>query len=503
MILFLRAFMYLLAILCSCNETKTDTAQEASFQYLDPTDILEWRGPGGPSISFSQEELWSNCSPLFGGENDDLHHNLVVPYRGHLVMPWIPEWSRGGVSFFDVSNPCQPVKEGELYHERLRESHSLSFIHLPTEDPNAGEYMVLTGVLGLQFWEVSDLSNMEMLNYMQIEGVFYPDSYTRVVLSVFWQYPYVYVAAADNGIFVVDATNPREPELVNQYIFDPPLRTAGVFAVGNTLFVSSAEGSDAALLDISDPKNPQPIGGGRFQSKDGNGDAKEAYHANVAGPWALFARKEGGGGVIVYDISDPQNPTYVSDIFTEGGNGGYVFYDEGYLFLGDSHWGKVFDATDINAITEIGTGYLPGDLDTMTPYGNVAILSVDDEAEDGIASAVMPWTQEPDTAGPIPMYINPNDGAQNIPLTARIGVSFNEMVEPTSVFPGSIRVFNKAGEGIDGWASAQENIAYFTPKEPLVEGETYTIQVLEGGIRDINNNPVETTVEQTFSTIGQ
>jgi hypothetical protein len=389
-----------------------------------------------------------------------------------------------------------------LYHERLRESHSLGFVLLPEEDPNAGEYLVLTGVLGIQFWEVSDLENMEMLNYMQIEGVFYPDSYTRVVLSVFWQYPYVYVAGADNGIFVVDATNPREPELVTQYVFDPPMRSAGVFAVGNTLFVSSAEGSDAALLDISDPRDPQPIGGGRFQSKDENGDPKESYHANVAGPWALFARKEGGGGVIIYDITDPSNPTYVSDVFTEGGNGGYVFYDEGFLFLGDSHWSKIFDARDLNNITELGTGYLPGDLDTLTPYGNVAILSVDDESEDDIASAVMPWQTEPDTDGPIPLYINPNPGAENIPLTARIGISFNEMVEPTSVFPGSVRLFNKEGEAIEGWASAQENIAYFTPKEPLKPNETYTIQVMEGGVRDANNNAVETTQEQIFYTIG-
>lgn len=493
--------MFFTLILLACTESKT-TDTSVGYQYPDATEMPELRGAGGPNVEFTEEQLWTNCSPLYGGERDALHHNLVVPYRGHLVMPWIPEWGIGGASFFDVSDPCNPQKQGELFHERLRESHALGFVLLPEDDPNAGEYMVLTGVLGLQFWEVSDIDNMEMLNYMQIEGVFYPDSYTRVILSVFWQYPYVYVASADNGIFIVDATNPREPELVNQYIFDPPLRTAGVFAIGNTLFVSAAEGSDAALLDISDPVNPQPIGGGRFQSMDSNGDPKEAYHANVAGPWAFFARKEGGGGVIVYDISDPSSPTYVSDVYTEGGNGGYVFYDEGYLFLGDSHWSKVFDARDISNITEIGTGYLAGDLDTMTPYGNVAILSVDDDAEDDIASTVMPWHTDPDVDGPIPLYITPIADAENVPLTSRIGVSFNEMVEPTSVFPGSIRLLDKSGTPVEGWASAQENIAYFTPKELLKANETYTIQVLEGGVRDINNNSVQTTVEQVFYTIG-
>lgn len=494
--------MFSSVLVLSCTPTKELDSAVLGYQYPSPTDMPALRGSGGPNQSFAEEDLWSHCSPLYGGSEDGLHHNLVVPYRGHLVMPWIPEWGRGGVSFFNFSDPCSPQKEAEFYHDRLRESHALGFAYLPEDDPNAGEYLVLTGILGLQFWEISNLENMEMLNYMEISGVFYPDSYTRVVLSVFWQYPYVYVGASDNGVFVVDATNPREPELVTQYLFDPPMRSAAVFAVGNTLFVSSAEGSDAALLDISDPRDPQPIGGGRFQTKIADGTPKEAYHANVAGPWALFARKEDGGGVIIYDISNPSEPTYVQDVFTQGGNGGYVFYDEGHLFLGDSHWAKVFDAQDFDNITEIGTGYLTGDLDTITPYGNVAILSVDDDATDGVASVVMPWNKEIDTAGPIPLYINPNSDAENIPLTARIGISFNEMIEPTSAFPGSIRLIDSTGNNIEGWAGAQENIAYFTPKSPLSPNETYTIQVLAGGIRDVNNNAVETTIEQRFSTLG-
>ena len=74
----------------------------------------------------------------------------------------------------------------------------------PDNEGIFGDYVVLTGTKGLQFWNVTDLDNLEMINYMEIEGVFYPDSYTRVVLSVYWQYPYVYVAAADNGVFIVD-----------------------------------------------------------------------------------------------------------------------------------------------------------------------------------------------------------------------------------------------------------------------------------------------------------
>ena len=47
--------------------------------------------------------------------------------------------------------------------------------------------------------------------------------------------------------------------------------------------------------------------------------------------------------------------------------------------------------SDRNNITEIGTGYLAGDLDTLTPFGNIAVLAVDEDAENEEASIVMPW----------------------------------------------------------------------------------------------------------------
>lgn len=501
-------FYFLSVGFFACSSSKQDTSSfsDNGFTYPDATSMPDFRGTGGPQITFSEDQLWTNCAALMGGEQDYDHHNLVVPYRGHLVMPWSPEFGTGGISFFDMEDPCNPQKVAEGWHERMRESHALGFVHLREDDPDNegifGDYVVLTGTRGLQFWNVSDLENLEMINYMEIEGVFYPDSYTRVVLSVFWQYPYVYVAAADNGVFVVNAQNPYEPELVGHYPFTPILRASGVFAQGNDLLVTSAEGEEAVMLDISNPIDPQPIPGGSFITYDSTGEATEAYHANRAGNLAMFARKEGGGGVIIYDISDPSTPTFIGDVKTEGGNGGYVFYDEGYLFLGDSHWGKVFDGRDLTNITEIGTGYLPGDLDTLTPFGNVAILSVDDEAEDEISSAVMPWKTDPDTTGPKILGHSPKDGATGLALTTRIGIGCNEAIEPSSVFAGSIRMFDENGNGVDGWGNAQENTVNFTPKKALESNTTYRVEVKAKGIRDAHGNVLEEDYTFSFTTAG-
>lgn len=475
---------------------------EPGWAFPDPDEGPPLRGPGGPTASFDESELWQGCASLTGGDEDVLHHNLVMPYRGHLVLPWAPEFGGGGLAFFEMNDPCQPVRVGTSFSRYMRETHAIAFLHLPDDDPQAGDYAVVTGNLGVQVWDITDYTAPVELAYLTLPNVFYPDAYARVVLSVFWQYPYLYVAGADNGLYIVDTSTLAEPEQVGEYSFDPVLRAGGVFALGNTLMVSSAEGKKVGLLDISTPTEPQPIGGGLFEIQTAEGVAVEAYHANRVGDLALFARKEGGGGVIAYDVSDPTQPTYYGEGFSEGGNGGYVFYHEGLAFVGDSHWGRVYDLSAAGAFPAIGTATLPGDQDTFVPYGNVAVLSVDDDAEDGIASSIIPWSTTPDARGPVVLAVDPPDGATGLPPTARVGVGFDEIIEPSSFFQGSIRLYDDDGSAVQGWTTAQETIGTYTPKQALKAGHTYTLEVMPGGVTDINGNAVAEKWSSIFTIAG-
>ncbi len=486
-------------LLLACAEPEPEPYTYPDVDAARPT----LRGGGGPTTDFAEDALWEHCAYLRGDDEHEYdHHNLVMPYRGHLVLPWSPEFGSGGLSLFDMSDPCDPVKEGEGWAQLMRETHALGFLHLPEGEDHPGDYAATNGTLGIQIWDLTTLESPEELVYLQLPDIFYPDSYARPVLSLFWAHPWLYVAGADNGVYVVDTRDPGNPELASRYTWDPPLRAAGVFVIGDTLLVHAAEGTHVAMLDVSDPSDPQPIPGGEFHTADGDGETWEAYHGNVAGDLALFARKESGGGVMVYDWSDPSDPFYLGDVWTEGGNGGYVFYDEGYAFTGESHWGKVYDLRDLDDITEVGTGSLAGDLDTNTPYGNVMILSVDDDAEDEQSSAVVPWTSAPDTTGPTLLRVEPEDGQLDVALTSRVGLGFDEPLEPSSVYGGSVRLFDEQGLAVEGWGSAQENIATFTPKADLRPGTTYTIEVVEGGIEDINANRLEQTWTSTFTTRG-
>lgn len=480
-------------------------ADDPPFTFSDDAVMPALRGSGGPSTTFDAAELWTGCAPLHGGADKDYkHHNLVVPYRGHLVMPWSPEFGSGGLSFFDMADPCAPTKWAEGWSQTMRETHAIGFAHLPAGEEIDGEdisgdYAIVTGVRGIETWDITKPDAIEAITYLELEDVFYPDSYARVVLSVFWQYPWLYVGAADNGVLVLDARDPRNPVEVTR--FDPGVRVAGVFVLGDLLLATSAEGREAVLYDVGVPDDPQAIPGGRFANADATGDGKEAYHGNLVGDMALFARKEGGGGFMVYDVSDPTQPTYVNDFLSDG-NGGYVFYDEGFVFVGESSIGRVYDARDLTDIQLYGEVHLPGDLDTLTPYGNVVVASVDDEAEDDIATMVFPFLEAPDDVPPEVLRVRPVDGATGVPPTVRIGVGFNEFIEPSSVFAGSVRLYDSAGGAVDGWGSGQEAIASYAPKAPLRAGETYTVEVVAGGITDINGNALAQTYTTTFTVAG-
>ena len=211
----------------------------------------------------------------------------------------------------------------------------------------------------------------------------------------------------------------------------------------------------------------------------------------------LFALTTEGSGVLVYDISDPQNPTYVSELRTEG-NGGYVFRDDDTLFIGESDVARIIDASDMTQMSVIAELTMPGDLDTLMPYGNVALLSADEEAPDGEATAVIPWKTEVDATGPQVLFVDPADGATGQEPTLRLGIGLSEFVEPSSAFAGSVRLYDAEDNAIAGVASAQEGWVHYTPTQSLLPGE-YRAELVAGGITDPNGNPIAEDFSWTFT----
>ena len=460
-------------------------------------------GPGGPTVPFPEDAIFETCTYLDGGELDTTdHHNMVTMYDGYLLMPWAPEYGNGGLTFWDFTDPCAPVVHGTGWSQTMRESHSIGFSHLN------GAYAVvdqLNAILapgggGIQFWDVSDPAAPEAIADFDLPNFFYPDAYARVSLSVFWQAPYVFVGTADNGVYVVDATEPTDARLIAQYTWEPTLRVGQVQVVGNLLIATETEGPRTALLDVSDPAAPQPIPGGDFLARDLSGEPRGAYFTNFTGGRVFYANKDAGGGLLIYDVSDPESPTYLGENISDG-NGGYVFVKDELAFVGESNFATLYDISDPANITEVTRLDLEGDLDTITPIGNVAVLSVDDDANDDQGSSVVPVEREPDTRSPAVTFVWPRAGSTGVQPTSRVGVTFSEMVEPKSAFEGSVRLYETAtGRRVLGTVSAQETIVNFHPLCPLASSTEYTLEIPAGGVADFNANAVSEPFTATFTT---
>lgn len=457
-------------------------------------------------MAFEPGELFQSCAFLDGGPSDADHHNLVVMFDGYLMMPWSPEWGGGGITFFDVSDPCNPAAVGSTTSGDMRETHAVGFSQI------AGRWYTATahveaGLLntggGVMFWDVTNPAQPLSLSTLELPGHLYPDAYARVIQSSFWQGDYLYVGGSDNGLYIVDASDPINPALVAQEAFEPTLRVGQVQVVGNLLIATAAEGPRTVLLDLSIPTEPQPIAGGDFVLEDSDGIAREAYFANVSDGKVWYAVKNGGGGLLAYDVRNPSSPTYAGH-FNSGGNGGYVFIKDELAVMGESNFAGLYDVSELDNIELITQLSLEGDLDTATPIGNVIVLSVDDESNPGEASAIAPYLAQPDTDAPYVNWSVPADGAQGLAPTSRIGVTFNEMVAPKSAWEGSVRLYETEHPEVhvSGMINVQESVVNFTPVGVLTPGTQYTFEIPAGGIVDYNGNAVTESFSISFTIAG-
>ncbi len=469
--------------------------------YPELTEGPKNKGPGGPQKEFKEEDLYKNCAYLSGGEKDVDHHNIVMMFDGYLLLPWAPESGGGGISFYDIQDPCSPKRVGSPYSNMMRESHSVGIA-------NIGDrwYAVVNGIQsitegGVQFWDITDVTKPKVVADVALPGFLYPDAYKRVVLSVFWQGRYVYAAGSQNGIYIIDAIDPSKPKYVGKYQFEPVMEAGQVQVIGNLMVVITAEEARTVLLDVSDPTKPQPRPNGEILIQDKEGTQRKAYFGTTTNGYIFYARKDKGGGVIAYDIRDPDNPKFAGDI-RSGFNGGYVYIKDNLAFTGESSIGQIYDITKLSDIKVVGSLTLTGDLDTVTPIGNIAVISVDDKANKGQGTAMAPYTIKPDSKPPTVTWAYPLDKAKNLSTTSRLGLTFSEFVDPKSVWHSSVRVYtqDKPHKVVEGWLNTQESIVNFSPKEPLEPNTTYILEVPVGGVSDYNGNAITETFSMTFTT---
>jgi DNA-binding beta-propeller fold protein YncE len=446
-------------------------------------------GPGLGNLSYTDAELFKPIFIFKDSNGAKKGHSSVAMHNGYLVIPGGRDSGQtgGGFSAFDVSNPKDPkliISKFDATTDLMREAHTIGF-----SNSYAGDYAAMITVKGVMFWDWTNIATPKILSTLTLPGVAASD-YTNGAWWLCWQAPYLYVGGSANGIYIVDVKDPEAPKLITQV---PKSKTGGfnigsIFAVGNLLVASMQESGDMGVLDISNPIDPKLISkftGAKSYSTMVNGN--RIYAAGV------------DGVLYVYDFSDPKNIKLVNKSGVIGSKGGYVNYQDGFVFMGSSNNAAKIDVTNdasYKLVSKLSSNISNRDEDFAVPIGN--LVFVGNDHEDG--SALIPHQKTQDLKGADVTMVSPVNNALNQAVTSRIGVTMSDNIDLRTVDNTTFIVRPVGGTAIAGKYSLQTGILNFCPDAPLLANTVYEIVLPKNGIKDVTGNANKLDFTSKFST---
>jgi Bacterial Ig-like domain/LVIVD repeat len=443
-----------------------------------------------------QKSQWQQglISPsLLGGT----HLNQPAVFNGYLMVAGNEDFF-----FYDVSNAASPKQLSKMSTPNRRvggeaESHTISF-------GRSGDtfYMVTTGGTGIDTWDVTSVTAPKHLGQLKITNINYGD-YTEAVWGVSWQGQYIYVGATNNGVKVVDATDPASLKIVAEV---PTSSFGGVSAgpvdaVGNVLVVMTPkESAGIATLDISDPTKPTRLASLTSTTK--------SYITQFHRHYAVML-----GPIRVWDVlTNPKNiGTGTSPIASFNNEyAEYSAFSDDYLFIGHARQ-EISNVPGCSKITFSDprsmkiVNRIYGRLDTtynddqfVLPFGNLVALTDDQSPYRGWVIAV--HQTAPDTTAPVVDTIIPSNGSTGNSTKSRVGVTFSDNIELATVNAASFIVRPVGGQALPGRYGVRMSVVNFDPDADLQPGTTYEVVLPKGGIADYVGNTLATEWKSTFTT---
>ncbi len=435
-----------------------------------------------PNRTYSLDRLNTIVSPAMG----TVDHNQPSAVAGYLVLH-----GNAKHEVWDIAEPFSPRKMAEVtgpHADGEAESHQISYVR----NADGSIHLATVSGKGIDLWDFTDPTAPSLLSTVELEGIDYGDN-TEAVWGIAWQGDFVWVGGTNTGLHVVDATDPRSPSVVTR-IPVPELGgvSAGpVFAFGNVLVVTTPKNTAGiATLDIGDPRQPRLL--------DFVIPPQSSYIGGFYGRHAWLVDP-----LRAYDVTtDPSNIRSVLHQETEPSE--YVSFGDGHLFLGrlrpDPGVVKL-DVTDParpRRVAEIpGRPVFFADDQFSVPIGNLLVIS-DDERKMGSVLAV--HDTRADSAPPEVLAVHPPSGASGQPRSSRVGLSFSDQVDLTSIDGTTVVVRAVGGAALEGKWGLNHTLLSFWPSEPLAAETTYEIVLPAGGVRDLVGNPLAATFRSAFST---
>ncbi len=317
---------------------------------------------------------------------------------------------------------------------------------------------------------------------------------------------YVYAPTGSSGLFIIsteDLDNPRLlSHLTKQELYNETIRS--VHPIGDMLVLSPAavavsEGK-IVLADVSNPSRPNLIN---------HHTIKTGYQGIVYGSRfynGAFAADRGAAKeaeILTYDFADPMNIQNIDLGITDKLlKPEYAFLQDDKLFIGHYPGLSKWDIANDQASFELAVEpqFPPGnDYAFVSPLGNLVIVTSDHEVKSKLNIGV--HQLEPDLKSPEVRYTLPKNGAKNVPLLAKIGISFSDFIDNECLEKGAIYIQEKStNQKIPAGFSHGMGIVHAIPKEPLKENTTYEVHLTKN-LMDLVGNAYEgKSLLTTFST---
>jgi DNA-binding beta-propeller fold protein YncE len=480
------------------------------------------RGPGLGNLAYAEAELFQPISMIRAetspgaGDGDmpfrypgrkDYGTNVGLMVNGYFVVMFAPDSGHppGGFLVYDVSNPRSPRLVKKIYEPTGRTAHFREPHAIGQATIGGRQFLVVPTTQGIEFWDFTDVNDIRQVGKLALPTVHGGD-YSNVTWQLWWQAPYVHVASAEDGMYIVDARDPAHAVLADRGEGRPNpvptgelggFRVGPIFTMGNHLVLSSMEAaSGLASLDISDPLNPRLL--------DSIGNLPFYYatcfdgrhlHGSVRGP---------GARMFSYDLADParfvaQDKRLVVDEQL------YCATQDHFVFQGAQEWLHKVDVSDPLNHRHVGRGGLfpagsdqarHSDHGQVTPMGNVVFIGNDH----GNGSGFIVHDRQPDKTPPQVRQVSPRAGAVQQATTSRIGIALSDNILPESVDATSFVVRPRGGAALAGTYSVQLGIVNFAPAEPLAPNTTYDVLVPAGGLKDYAGNAIAASFSARFTT---
>lgn len=497
-------------------------------------DPLPLQGPGLGNLTYTSAELFKPVSmitslahPLDPAHSSayeardvpatypgrkDYGMNAGIMVNGYFLTSFAPDsgLGPGGFLLYDISNPRQIQLVKKIYEpddatggrtKEFRETHSFG-----TAKIGGKTYVVLPSINGVEFWDFTDVNDIKQVKKLALPGVNAGD-YENVAWQLWWQAPYLYVASAGRGMFIVDARDPANAVVANRGAGKPNpvptgelgnFRIGPIFTMGNHMVLTAMESNGGfASLDISDPLNPKVL--------DSIVGTTPFYYATCFDGKSLHASTRGGGAKMYsYDLSDrsrfvaEDNRLVIDEQL-------YCATQDNYVIQGaQTRIHKVDVSNPLNHV-EVGRGsilreddpnFSHSDNGQVAMFGNLVFVGNDH----GSGSGFVVHAVDPDATRPEVKQVSPANGAKQQALTSRVGIGMTDSIRPESVNANTFIVRPVGGNTLAGTYSVQLGIVNFHPEQALQPGTIYEVFLPANGVKDYAGNAIGADYKSTFNT---